>query len=62
MCIRDRHCDLAAEVESTGLGTPEDYLAVYDSTMARFWFFSDDARKKITERLRGCLLYTSRCV
>ena len=48
-----RHCDLAAEVSATGQRTPKDYLAVYDSTMARFWFFSDEARRKITSRLRN---------
>jgi hypothetical protein len=26
---------------------PEDYLAVLDSTMARFWFFNDHARKEV---------------
>jgi hypothetical protein len=30
---------------------PDDYLAVYDSTMARFWFFSDRARAQIVEHL-----------
>jgi hypothetical protein len=46
-----RHCDLAAEVDACGYKTPRDYLAVYDSTMARFWFFSDAARSEITARL-----------
>jgi hypothetical protein len=46
-----RHCDMAAVVDGCGFQTPRDYLAVYDSTMARFWFFSDAARKAICARL-----------
>lgn len=42
------HTDLAAEVAKLGLGMPQDYLAVYDSTMARFWFFNESAREKVT--------------
>jgi hypothetical protein len=30
---------------------PDDYLAVYDSTMARFWFFSHRAKHEICEKL-----------
>jgi hypothetical protein len=44
--------DLAAAVAACGLRMPQDYLAVYDSTMARFWFFSDKARATILDRLR----------
>jgi hypothetical protein len=43
--------NLVAEIEQLGLTMPEDYLAVYDSTMARFWFFSSRGRQAITERL-----------
>jgi hypothetical protein len=32
---------------------PRDYLAVYDSTMARFWFFDQEARERITEQLNS---------
>jgi hypothetical protein len=46
-----RHCDMAAVVDGCGLETPRDYLAVYDSTMARFWFFSAWARNLICGRL-----------
>jgi Type I phosphodiesterase / nucleotide pyrophosphatase len=46
-----RSYDLVAEIERLSLATPEDYLAVYDSTMARFWFFTDRGRQAITERL-----------
>jgi hypothetical protein len=46
-----RHCDMAAAVDGCGFRMPDDYLAVYDSTMARFWFFSDAAREAICARL-----------
>lgn len=49
--VRD-NCDLVAAVEALGFRMPADYLAVYDSTMARFWFFSERARDTITARLR----------
>jgi hypothetical protein len=48
--VRHRH-DLVARVEALGLTMPRDYLAVYDSTMARFWPFTDRAR----QALRGLL-------
>lgn len=47
-----RHCDVAAIVDACGFETPRDYLAVYDSTMARFWFFSDAARGAIRAQLK----------
>ena len=48
--VSGRH-DLRRDVEGLGLRMPDDYLAVYDSTMARFWFFNDRARRSISERL-----------
>jgi hypothetical protein len=48
-----RHHDLMKEVEALSLEMPGDYLAVYDSTMARFWFFSDRARQAISECLKN---------
>jgi len=39
--------DLAADIESLGLKPQRDYLAVYDSTMARFWFFNPVARAAV---------------
>lgn len=42
------HYDLVRTVESLHLSMPGDYLAVYDSTMARFWFFSERGRREIT--------------
>lgn len=45
------HFDLVAEIEKSGYRMPGDYLAVYDSTMARFWFFNERARQDILNRL-----------
>jgi predicted AlkP superfamily pyrophosphatase or phosphodiesterase len=39
--------DLLEHFENSNLRMPEDYLAVFDSTMARFWFFNDQARKEV---------------
>jgi len=48
----DTLLDLRARLDPLGLRMGEDYAVVYDSTMARFWFFSDRARRLVTERLR----------
>jgi hypothetical protein len=45
------HYDLVQDIESLGFRTPDDYLVVYDSTMARFWFFETGAREAINARL-----------
>lgn len=45
--------DLVKDVEATLLSMPKDYLAVYDSTMGRFWFFNERAREKITALLNS---------
>src|SRR5215469_165319 len=50
--------DLLAEINSLGLKVPEEYLALYDSTMARFWCFTDRARTQIQEKLEA--LHTGR--
>jgi type I phosphodiesterase/nucleotide pyrophosphatase len=47
-----RSVDLLGEIEQLQLRMPEDYLAVYDSTMARFWFFTERGRQAITECLQ----------
>lgn len=47
----EHHYDLVRDVEAMGYRMPRDYLAVYDSTMARFWFFDESARRSITEKL-----------
>jgi hypothetical protein len=44
-------CDVAARVEETGLRYGKDYAAVYDSTLARFWFLKDAARGAVRELL-----------
>jgi hypothetical protein len=47
----DEHLDLMAEIESLPLKMGKDYAVVYDSTMARFWFFNGRARRLVTDRL-----------
>ncbi|MBX7255465.1 MAG: alkaline phosphatase family protein [Candidatus Hydrogenedentes bacterium] len=44
-------CPLMERVDSLGLRFGKDYLAAYDSTMARFWFYSPRARDAITAQL-----------
>jgi predicted AlkP superfamily pyrophosphatase or phosphodiesterase len=44
----DRLLDLKAKIEPLGLRMGEDFAVVYDSTMARFWFFNDRARQAVT--------------
>ena len=43
--------DLMGRVEQLGLTYGKDYVAVYDSTMARFWFPEDKAEKTIRNLL-----------
>jgi predicted AlkP superfamily pyrophosphatase or phosphodiesterase len=43
--------DLIPAIEQTGLKYGTDYVAMYDSTMARFWFLSDEARRQIVSVL-----------
>jgi len=49
----DRLLDLRARIEPLGLRMGVDYAVVYDSTMARFWFFYERARVLVTECLEG---------
>jgi hypothetical protein len=49
----DQLLDLKAKIETLPLQMPRDYAVVYDSTMARFWFFNDQARQTITSALNG---------
>jgi predicted AlkP superfamily pyrophosphatase or phosphodiesterase len=51
MATVDRNVDLMSRIESLPLKFGKDYVAVYDSTMARFWFMNDAARQAITEQL-----------
>ncbi len=43
--------DLKKTVESLGFKFGKDYVAVYDSTMARMWFFNDQVRTRIVKLL-----------
>jgi len=47
----DELLDLKARVDALEVRMQEDYAVVYDSTMARFWFFNEQARRQITECL-----------
>jgi hypothetical protein len=47
----DEHLDLRSKVEALPYRLGKDYAVVYDSTMARFWFFNDPARQAITRVL-----------
>jgi predicted AlkP superfamily pyrophosphatase or phosphodiesterase len=44
----DVHVDLQAPINKLGLEMGVDYVVVYDSTMARFWFLNQRARSEIT--------------
>ena len=48
----DRLLDLKAKIEPLDVEMEKDYVVVYDSTMARFWFFNDRARQLVTETLQ----------
>jgi hypothetical protein len=45
--------DLKATIEGLPLTMGKDYAVVYDSTMARFWFFHERARTQISSRLES---------
>ncbi|EDM28038.1 hypothetical protein LNTAR_11816 [Lentisphaera araneosa HTCC2155] len=45
--------DLQAAVGTLDLQYNKDYVAVYDSTMARFWYFNDKARQEVRSLLNG---------
>ena len=45
--------DLREKIERLPLKFGRDYAVVYDSTMARFWFFNEAARKLVAETLDG---------
>lgn len=51
ICDVEKTIDVVSRVNRLDLRTSEDYLAFYDSTMARFRFFSDRARSGICECL-----------
>jgi predicted AlkP superfamily pyrophosphatase or phosphodiesterase len=43
--------DLMPRIEALGLNFGSQYAAVYDSTMARFWFMQPEARSKVVDVL-----------
>jgi predicted AlkP superfamily pyrophosphatase or phosphodiesterase len=45
--------DVVKGIDDLGLKVAVDYLAVYDSTMARFWFFNDRAKQAIQKHLEN---------
>ncbi|MEI6074098.1 MAG: alkaline phosphatase family protein [Verrucomicrobiota bacterium] len=47
----DELVDLKAKLDALPVKMEKDYAVVYDSTMARFWFFNDRARQLIHEAL-----------
>lgn len=47
----DEHLDLKSKIDALNLKMGEDFAVVYDSTMARFWFFKDEARQKVLDTL-----------
>jgi hypothetical protein len=47
----DAHLDLAKAIDALPLRFGADYTVVYDSTMARFWFAHDEARRLVVEAL-----------
>lgn len=48
----DRHLDLMAKIKALPFEFGKDYVAVFDSTMARFWFLKAGVREVITDTLK----------
>lgn len=46
-----RHLDILSELKTLTVKLEKDYLVFLDSTMARFWFFSDKAERLIVNLL-----------
>ncbi len=47
----DEIFDLQAQINTLGLQMGKDFAVVYDSTMARFWFFNQNAKQKVVNKL-----------
>ena len=45
------HADLLQDLGGIKAEMPRDYVVFLDSTMARFWFADESARREITDRL-----------
>ncbi|MGH7812723.1 MAG: alkaline phosphatase family protein [Candidatus Binataceae bacterium] len=50
-----RAVDIAARLAAMPISAPDDYLCLLDSTMARFWFFTDRARERVLSGMDGDL-------
>ena len=48
----DELLDLRTRIEALPVKMGKDYAVVYDSTMARLWFFNEQARQQITDTLQ----------
>jgi hypothetical protein len=48
----DEYLDLKKKINALNVEMEKDYCVVYDSTMARFWFFNERAREEITRCLQ----------
>ena len=53
MATVEKTVDIHSRVAALGLNEGRDYVATYDSTMARFWFYSDAARQRIIALLNN---------
>lgn len=51
MATVNQDIDMMSDIEALPLEYGKDYVAVYDSTMARFWFKNDLAKSMISEKL-----------
>ena len=51
MATVTRSIDVMTAIDGLGFEFGTDYLAAYDSTMARFWFYNDKVRRAVTEYL-----------
>ena len=49
----DELLDLKSKVEALPAKMGRDYAVVYDSTMARFWFFNENAKRQVVQLLQN---------
>jgi hypothetical protein len=49
----DELLDLRTKINALPVQMEKDYAVVYDSTMARFWFFNEQARQLVTSALQN---------
>lgn len=49
----DELLDLKSKIEALDVKMETDYAVVYDSTMARFWFFNEHARQQVVRTLNA---------